>query len=67
MRLVALLLALAGSLFALPASAQIVPGPAGRATPPLTTDKANLWLLDLSTGGRVTIWLRPRRWRGSRS
>ncbi len=59
MRLVALLLALAGSLSALPASAQIVPGPAGRATPPLTTDKANLWLLDLSTGGRVTIWLRP--------
>lgn len=59
MRFVALLLALAGSLFALPASAQIVPGPAGRATPPQTTDKANLWLLDLSTGGRVTIWLRP--------
>jgi hypothetical protein len=23
------------------------------------TDKENLWLLDLSTGGRVTIWLRP--------
>jgi len=30
-----------------------------RATPPETTDKQNLWLLDLSTGGRVTIWLRP--------
>lgn len=59
MRFVAFMLALAGSLFALPASAQIVPGPAGRATPPATTDKANLWLLDLSTGGRVTIWLRP--------
>lgn len=59
MRFVALLLALAGSLFATAASAQIVPGPAGRATPPATTDKANLWLLDLSTGGRVTIWLRP--------
>jgi cyclophilin family peptidyl-prolyl cis-trans isomerase len=29
------------------------------ATPPLTTDTQNLLLLDLSTGGRVTIWLRP--------
>ena len=32
---------------------------AGRPTPPPVTDKENLWLLDLSTGGRVTIWLRP--------
>jgi len=31
----------------------------GRPTPPPVTDKENLWLLDLSTGGRVTIWLRP--------
>lgn len=30
-----------------------------RATPPLMTDTQNLLLLDLSTGGRVTIWLRP--------
>jgi cyclophilin family peptidyl-prolyl cis-trans isomerase len=30
-----------------------------RKTPPLTTDTQNLLLLDLSTGGRVTIWLRP--------
>lgn len=61
MRFVALILAFAASLFAIPASAQsqYVPGPAGRATPPATTDKENLWLLDLSTGGRVTIWLRP--------
>lgn len=59
MRFVALILAFAASLFALPASAQYVPGPVGRATPPQTTDKENLWLLDLSTGGRVTIWLRP--------
>ncbi len=59
MRFVALICAVAASLFALPATAQIVPGPAGRAAPPLTTDKENLWLLDLSTGGRVTIWLRP--------
>lgn len=61
MRFVALILAFAASLFAIPASAQsqYVPGPAGRAAPPATTDKENLWLLDLSTGGRVTIWLRP--------
>ena len=61
MRFVALILAFAASLFAMPASAQAqyVPGPEGRATPPATTDKENLWLLDLSTGGRVTIWLRP--------
>ncbi|WP_420893947.1 peptidylprolyl isomerase, partial [Sphingomonas sanguinis] len=30
-----------------------------RAPVPPITDKENLWLLDLSTGGRVTIWLRP--------
>ncbi len=59
MRFVALFLALAGSLFAAPAITQTVPAPAGRATPPATTDKENLWILDLSTGGRVTIWLRP--------
>ena len=42
------------------AIAQIVPPPtAGRAEVPSTTDKENLWLLDLSDGGRVTIWLRP--------
>ncbi|MEA1085248.1 MAG: peptidylprolyl isomerase [Sphingomonas sp.] len=51
-------------LFALPfaaaaAAAQAVPGVAERATPPATTDKENLWLIDLSDGGRVTIWLRP--------
>ncbi|NYD91679.1 peptidylprolyl isomerase [Sphingomonas melonis] len=52
-------------LFALPAvvaaaAAQTAPGGvAERATPPATTDKENLWLLDLSNGGRVTIWLRP--------
>ena len=37
----------------------IDPGIKDRATPPLMTDKENLLLLDLSTGGRVTIWLRP--------
>ncbi|GGB25383.1 hypothetical protein GCM10011380_13720 [Sphingomonas metalli] len=35
------------------------PAPAPRAEPPAMTDKENLLLLDLSTGGRVTIWLRP--------
>ncbi len=59
MRLVALFLALLTSLFAMPAAAQYVPAPVGRAAPPATTDKENLWVLDLSTGGRVTIWLRP--------
>ena len=32
---------------------------ADRLPPPPITDKENLWVLDLSTGGRVTIWLRP--------
>ena len=59
MRFSAPVFALLASLLAVPASAQIVPGPTDRATPPLTTDTQNLWLLDLSTGGRVTIWLRP--------
>lgn len=44
----------------MPAAAQIVDAPVkDRKAPPPTTDKENLWLLDLSTGGRVTIWLRP--------
>lgn len=30
-----------------------------RYTPPPTTDLENTWLLDLSAGGRVSIWLRP--------
>jgi cyclophilin family peptidyl-prolyl cis-trans isomerase len=53
------LLASLPALMAVPASAQIVPSVAGRATPPAPTDTQNLWLLDLSTGGRVTIGLRP--------
>ncbi|UZK69258.1 peptidylprolyl isomerase [Sphingomonas sp. S1-29] len=60
MRFVLAMLAVLGLGAALPASAQIVESNAtGRATPPATTDAENLWLLDLSTGGRVTIWLRP--------
>ena len=60
MRFFAGMLAVLGSLLTVPATAQIIdPNVAGRATPPLTTDTQNLLLLDLSTGGRVTIWLRP--------
>ncbi len=54
------LIALVGALFVLPATAQVidvkVPGRAPAASP---TDPENIWLLDLSTGGRVKIWLRP--------
>ena len=60
MRVLAACCAMILSLIAAPAMAQIVPAQvAGRAEPPSTTDKENLWLLDLSDGGRVTIWLRP--------
>ncbi len=60
MRLLASSLVLLSCLFAMPAAAQQADAAvAARATPPLTTDKENLWLLDLSDGGRVTIWLRP--------
>jgi len=56
MRLSAGLFAFAALLAPLPASAQAV-GP--RLPPASVTDKENLLLLDLSTGGRVVIWLRP--------
>ena len=61
MRLLTGIAALLGCFIALPAAAQTKPEVtvAGRLTPPLTTDTQNLLLLDLSTGGRVTIWLRP--------
>ena len=59
MRFLAGLFALA-SLFPAAALAQktpvVVPE---RAAPASPTDPQNLLLLDLSTGGRVTIWLRP--------
>ncbi len=58
MRLISAFFLAAAALFAAPASAQLIDVP-GRAAPPATTDKENLWLLDLSNGGRVTIWLRP--------
>ena len=60
MRLFARICLSLACLVAPPVLAQTAPVPvAQRATPPLTTDKENLWLLDLSDGGRVTIWLRP--------
>ncbi|MES2339749.1 MAG: peptidylprolyl isomerase [Pseudomonadota bacterium] len=58
MRLISAFFALAAAFVAVPAAAQLIEVP-GRAALPATTDKENLWLLDLSDGGRVTIWLRP--------
>jgi cyclophilin family peptidyl-prolyl cis-trans isomerase len=73
MRLVAVLAGLAALLIAAPAAAQaggakekpepviltgIAAGP-DRMSAPLPTDKENQWILDLSSGGRVTILLRP--------
>lgn len=55
-RILIMLLAIAG-LSAAPA--QQAAAPAARPAPPATTDVENLLYLDLSTGGRVTIWLRP--------
>jgi peptidylprolyl isomerase len=71
MRFVTALAALAALTIAFPAAAQkakpepiILNGVAAapEAEPvaaPLPTDKENLWVLDLSSGGRVTILLRP--------
>lgn len=61
MRFLTSLAAAALCLFASPAIAKTVP-PAGappRAPVASQTDPQNIWVLDLSTGGRVTIWLRP--------
>ena len=65
MRVLTVLIALFAALFALPALAAAQDAtaaaakPAAPPAPPSPTDKDNLWLLDLSTGGRVTIQLRP--------
>ncbi|WP_445193700.1 peptidylprolyl isomerase [Sphingomonas sp. Tas61C01] len=63
MRFFARLFAFVACLAALPAvgqkAAPATPVTTERAPVPQTTDKENLWLLDLSDGGRVTIWLRP--------
>jgi peptidylprolyl isomerase len=60
MRFVISIAAALTCLFSLPAAAQteLIPV-AGRAPAPAVTDKENLLMLDLSTGGRVTILLRP--------
>lgn len=51
---------LIGALLMLPANAQTIKGEfAGRAPQSDFNDKQNLLYLDLSTGGRVVIWLRP--------
>ena len=60
MRRIASLVAFTIALFAAPAAAQVIDQPvAGRAPAASPADKENLLLLDLSTGGRVTVWLRP--------
>jgi peptidylprolyl isomerase len=60
MRRIACLFAFTAALLAGPAVAQTVdPAVAVRAPAASPTDKENLLLLDLSSGGRVTIWLRP--------
>ena len=47
------------AILAAPAFAQVIDTPiAGRPPIPSVTDPENLWYLDLSTGGRVIIWLR---------
>jgi cyclophilin family peptidyl-prolyl cis-trans isomerase len=61
MRLIAALLALFGALFATTAFAQkesAAPAPAAPVAPPPATPD-NIWVLELSTGGRVQIQLRP--------
>ncbi len=70
MRFVAILVALSTLAFAFVAgpafAAKKKPDPkaavvttAGRPPVPSAGDPENLWYLDLSTGGRVVIWLRP--------
>ncbi len=60
MRFAIMLLAMLGLFSTVPASAQTSQLlPTNRPEPASPTDPENLWLLDLSDGGRVTIWLRP--------
>lgn len=59
MRRLSALFALLALFFVQAASAQqLIPTP-GRPAAPAETDKENLWVLDLTTGGRVTILLHP--------
>ena len=64
MRLVGMIAMLGAALLAGPAMAKDktpdpTTAPKQRYTPPPTNDLENTLLLDLSTGGRVSIWLRP--------
>jgi peptidylprolyl isomerase len=59
MRFFARLTALACLLIALPATAQLLPSTSSKVPIASPTDPENLMYLDLSTGGRVTLWLRP--------
>ena len=59
MRLFAAVAAFVGCLFSLPAIAQTPAVVNPRPAPPAMTDRENQWVLDLSTGGRVVILLRP--------
>lgn len=60
MRLFAALLALLGALFATTAFAQKgAPVPAATPSPIPTPTPDNIWVLELSTGGRVLVQLRP--------
>lgn len=58
MRPFAILAALVAAFVTLPAIAQTTAA-AAPVAPPAITDKSNIWVLDLSTGGRVEILLRP--------
>ena len=58
MRSLSMVVALVLGLVAAPAPAQIIPNPT-HAAPADVNNKENLLYLDLSTGGRVVIWLRP--------
>ncbi|WP_288458255.1 peptidylprolyl isomerase [uncultured Sphingomonas sp.] len=58
MRPFAILAALVAAFVTLPAVAQTTAA-AAPVAPPAITDKSNIWVLDLSTGGRVEILLRP--------
>jgi cyclophilin family peptidyl-prolyl cis-trans isomerase len=59
MRLLAAFLVLLGLLPAAATAQTVNLNIPGRAAPAPQTDPQNILLLDLSTGGRVTIWLRP--------
>jgi peptidylprolyl isomerase len=58
--LIVLLSALVGGpAYAKKKEKEVVPVAPPRLPVPSMTDPENLWYLDLSTGGRVVIWLRP--------